>query len=90
MISRRRGSRTRPSCLEPWVQLAAAGDPTDMHWPVERDCVLLGAVALDALAPDNAAASKHIIVDPIPRVYKTRTVVYLSGRNQRTAPALEA
>lgn len=93
-----------PVAFELWAQLAADGDPTDdvtVHWPAERERVLLGAVTLDALAPDNAAASKHIIFDPIPRVQgveasedpilETRAAVYLiSGRKRRAAPALEA
>jgi catalase len=81
------------------VQVAGEGDIVDdatIHWPEHRPLVHFGTVTLTAVAPDNAAAQKHIIFDPIPRVdgieasddplLELRAAVYLlSGRARREA-----
>ena len=81
------------------VQVAAGGDTVDdatVHWPEDRPLVNFGTIALNALVPDDAAAQKQIIFDPIPRVdgidasgdplLELRAAVYLlSGRRRRAA-----
>jgi catalase len=81
------------------VQVAADGDVTDdatVHWPEDRPVLDFGTLTLTALVPDDAAAQKEIIFDPIPRVdgidpsedplLELRAAVYLiSGRRRRAA-----
>lgn len=81
------------------VQLAEAGDVVDdatVRWPESRPQLVLGEVTLDAIVPDNAAAQRQIIFDPIPRVdgiaatadplFEPRANIYLlSGRRRRAA-----
>jgi len=81
------------------VQLAEAGDVVDdatVRWPESRPQVVLGELTLTKVAPDNAAAQRQIIFDPIPRVdgieasadplFEPRANVYLmSGRRRRAA-----
>ena len=79
------------------VQLAESGDTTDdstIRWPEERPKLTLGQLVLETLVPDNEAAERRIIFDPIPRVdgieasadplFQPRADVYLlSGRRRR-------
>lgn len=81
------------------VQLADVGDVVDdatIRWPESRPQLVLGELALTAIAPDNAAAQQRIIFDPIPRIdgieastdplFEPRANVYLmSGRRRRAA-----
>ena len=81
------------------VQLAAPGDVVDdatIHWPEDRPVVDLGTIELTTVVPDNAAAQKQIIFDPIPRLdgiepsadplLVLRAAIYLiSGRRRRAA-----
>jgi catalase len=83
------------------VQLAEAGDVADdstVHWPADRKLLELGTIKLTQLVPDNAAAQKQIIFDPIPRIdgieasadplFELRAALYLlSGRRRRSATA---
>jgi catalase len=80
------------------VQLAGEGDTVDdatKSWPSDRLVVDFGAVALNAVTPDNESEQRHIIFDPIPRVQgidssgdpllDPRANVYLaSGRRRRS------
>ena len=79
------------------VQIAAAGDIVDdstVRWPKDRREVPFGTIELTNVLPDNEAAQRHIIFDPIPRVegiepsgdplLDLRANVYLmSGRRRR-------
>ena len=79
------------------VQLAEAGDPTDnstVRWPENRPKLTLGSLELRSLVPENDAAQRQIIFDPIPRVdgiessedplFQPRADAYLlSGRRRR-------
>lgn len=81
------------------VQLAEDGDVTDdatVRWPETRRQVTFGRLTVDAVVPDDAAAQRQIIFDPIPRVdgiepsadplFEPRANVYLlSGRRRRSA-----
>jgi catalase len=81
------------------VQVAAEGDVVDdatSQWPEERPLVEFGTVELNSLVPDEEAAQRQIIFDPIPRVdgikssgdplLDPRATVYLaSGRRRRAA-----
>ena len=81
------------------VQLADEGDVTDdatVRWPESRSQIAFGEIAMNAVAPDNAAAQQQIIFDPIPRVdgieaaadplFEPRANVYLmAGRRRRSA-----
>jgi catalase len=81
------------------IQLAQDGDPTDdatIRWPEDRPQLILGEIALTALAPNAAAEQQQLIFDPIPRVdgieasadplFEPRANVYLmSGRRRRQA-----
>jgi catalase len=81
------------------VQLAEPGDVTDdatVRWPAERPLLPFGDISLEAVAPDNASAQRHIIFDPIPRVdgieasadplFEPRANIYLmTGRRRRSA-----
>ena len=81
------------------LQLAGSEDIVDdatVHWPEDRPLAELGRIVLIAPVPDNAAAQKQIIFDPIPRVegiepsedplLELRAALYLlSGRRRRTA-----
>jgi catalase len=80
-----------------FVQVAENGDVTDdstVQWPDDRAQVEFGVLKLTAIAPDNDAAQRQIIFDPIPRVdgidpsndplLEPRAAVYLvSGRRRR-------
>ena len=88
-----------PIAFQVKVQLAAPGDVVDdatVHWPEDREVVELGRIELTAPAPDDPAAQKQIIFDPIPRVdgiepsadplLELRAAAYLiSGRRRRKA-----
>ena len=53
------------------VQLAEPGDIVDdstKHWPANRSEVEFGTIALTAVMPNNAAAQRDLITDPIPKV----------------------
>ena len=81
------------------LQQAGSGDVVDnatVHWPKDRPVVELGRITLDAVVPEDAAAQKKIIFDPVPRVegieasadplIELRAAVYLiSGRRRRAA-----
>jgi catalase len=81
------------------VQLAEDGDVLDdatVRWPEGRAQLVLGEIALTAVVPDNAAAQRQIIFDPIPRVdgieatadplFEPRANIYLmTGRRRRAA-----
>jgi catalase len=92
-----------PITLRVLVQLANDGDNvTDAteQWPEDRTLLDLGAIALSAVAPDNAHEQKWTIFDPVPRVdgidpsddplLETRAALYLiSGRRRRAAAEAE-
>ncbi|KAH7104975.1 catalase related subgroup [Auriculariales sp. MPI-PUGE-AT-0066] len=92
-----------PVKFELSLQLANEGDATDdvtLHWPEDRERVVLGTLSLDKIVPENAKEQKHIIFDPIPRIdgiepsadplFEVRAAVYLiSGRRRRAAPLAE-
>jgi catalase len=79
------------------VQVAADGDVVDdstVQWPAQRPLVEFGIIELNGLVPDEEAAQRQIIFDPIPRVdgiessgdplLDPRANVYLaSGRRRR-------
>jgi len=81
------------------VQIAAKDDIVDdatAHWPNDRREVPFGTIEMLSALPDNEAAQRHIIFDPIPRVegiepsgdplLDLRADVYLiSGRRRRAA-----
>jgi catalase len=81
------------------VQVASDGDVVDdatVHWPDQRPIVEFGLMELNGLVPDNEAAQRHIIFDPLPRVegiepsgdplLDERASLYLaSGRRRRAA-----
>jgi catalase len=81
------------------VQVAADGDVVDnatVQWPAQRPVVEFGTIELNGLVPDEEAAQRQIIFDPIPRVdgiessgdplLDPRANVYLaSGRRRRAA-----
>jgi catalase len=81
------------------VQIAAEGDVVDdatVQWPVQRSLVEFGTIELNGVVPDDEAAQRQIIFDPIPRVdgiessgdplLDPRANVYLaSGRRRRSA-----
>lgn len=81
------------------VQVAADGDVVDdatIQWPTQRPLVEFGTIELNGLVPDEEAAQRQIIFDPIPRVegiessgdplLDPRANVYLaSGRRRRAA-----
>jgi catalase len=82
------------------VQLAEDGDVTDdatVRWPETRPQVAFGRLVIDAIVPDDGAAQRQIIFDPVPRVdgiepsadplFEPRANVYLlSGRRRRGTP----
>ena len=50
------------------AQLAKDGDPTDdgtQVWPADREIVLLGVITLKTVTPDQAAAQKLILFNPL-------------------------
>jgi catalase len=81
------------------VQVAAEGDVADdatKQWPADRPLVEFGTIEVDGLVPEQEAAQRQIIFDPIPRVdgiepsgdplLDPRATVYLaSGRRRRQA-----
>jgi catalase len=88
-----------PVKLRVQVQVAADGDIVDdatIQWPAQRPLVEFGTIELSGLVPDEEAAQRQIIFDPIPRVegiessgdplLDPRANVYLaSGRRRRAA-----
>ena len=84
--------------LQVAVQVAEAGDVVDdstVHWPPYRAEVDFCKIELTAVVPDNDAAQRHIIFDPIARVagidpsadplLEPRATIYLmTGRRRRT------
>jgi len=86
-----------PAKLNLAVQLAATGDVVDdstVHWPEERPHVEFGTLELTGVVPNNEAAQRDLIFDPIPRIdgiYSSgdpliapRSTIYLaSGRRRR-------
>jgi len=83
------------------VQVASDGDVVDdstVQWPSQRPLVEFGTIELNGFVPDEEAAQRHIIFDPIPRVdgiepsadplLDERASLYLaSGRRRRAASA---
>lgn len=83
------------------VQFAELGDTVDdatIRWPEGRAQVSFGEIGLTGIAPDNPAAQRQIIFDPIPRVdgieasadplFEPRANIYLmAGRRRRAASA---
>lgn len=81
------------------VQTAVEGDVVDdatVQWPDDRPRVGFGKIELNAVVPDQHAAQRQIIFDPIPRVdgiepsgdplLDPRATIYLaSGRRRRAA-----
>ena len=81
------------------VQVASDGDVVDdstVQWPAQRPLVEFGTIELNGLVPDEEAAQRQIIFDPIPRVdgiepsgdplLEERASLYLvSGRRRRAA-----
>ena len=81
------------------AQLAEEGDVTEdatVHWPEDRKLVELGTLKVDSVMENYEKESKHIIMDPIPRVQgiepsedpllELRAAIYLiSGRQRRAA-----
>ena len=68
-------------------------DDSAVHWPGDRPQVEFGTIELFSVIPDNDAAQRQIIFDPIPRVdgidpsddplLAARSAVYLvSGRRR--------
>src|ERR1700723_4321527 len=50
------------------AQLAKDGDPTDdgtQVWPADREIGVLGVITLKTVTPDQAAAQKHIMFNPL-------------------------
>jgi catalase len=88
-----------PVKLRVQVQVAADADVVDdatIQWPAERPLVEFGTIELNGLVPDEEAAQRQIIFDPLPRVdgiessgdplLDPRANVYLaSGRRRRAA-----
>jgi catalase len=88
-----------PVKLHVQVQVASDGDVVDdatIQWPAQRPVVEFGTVELNGLVPDEEAAQRQIIFDPIPRVdgiessgdplLDPRANIYLaSGRRRRAA-----
>lgn len=81
------------------VQLAEAGDVVDnstVHWPSNRSLQEFGTISLTTVTPDNEAAQRDLITDPIPKVdgidvsgdplTERRSSIYLvSGRRRRAS-----
>jgi catalase len=81
------------------VQVASEGDVVNdatVQWPAQRPLVEFGTIELAGLVPDEQAAQRHIIFDPLPRVdgiepsadplLDERASLYLaSGRRRRAA-----
>jgi catalase len=79
------------------AQLAEDGDVVNdstVQWPKQRPEAGFGTIELESVIPDNDAAQRHIIFDPIPRVdgiepsddplLESRAAVYLAtGRRRR-------
>lgn len=89
----------RPVRFRIVVQVADEADVVDdatIHWPESRKQVEFGTVEITNVLPENLAAQKQIIFDPIPRVagiepsgdplLELRAAIYLlSGRRRRKA-----
>jgi catalase len=83
------------------VQLASRGEVVDdstAHWDDNHPLVEFGTIELNGVVPDQEAAQRQIIFDPIPRVpgiessgdplLDPRATIYLaSGRRRRAAGA---
>jgi catalase len=87
-----------PVKMHIFVQLAEPGDIVDdstKHWPANRSEVEFGTIALTAVMPNNEAAQRDLITDPIPRVEgidisgdpltEARSAVYLMAGRRRAA-----
>jgi catalase len=99
----RRRLDSGPARMQINVQIAAPEDVTDdstIHWPADRARIPFGTVELLSVVPDDAAAQRHIIFDPIPRVngiepsgdplLEPRATTYLiSGRRRRAATPVQ-
>jgi catalase len=56
-----------PVAFRVMAQIAEPGDPVDdatVAWPAERRLATLGTLRIEAIAPDNAAASKSLVFFP--------------------------
>ena len=65
------GLSNDPAKLKIRVQLAAEGDVVDdatIGWPEDREQLEIGTLRLTSVVPDNGAAQRRIVFDPIPRV----------------------
>jgi catalase len=80
------------------VQLAEPGDIVDnstIHWPANRTQQEFGTIMLTAVTPNNEAAQRDLITDPIPNVdgievsgdplTQPRSAVYLMSGRRRAA-----
>ncbi len=88
-----------PVRMHIFVQLAEPGDIVDdstKHWPANRSEVEFGTLALTAVMPNNDAAQRDLITDPVPKVEgievsgdpltEPRSAVYLmAGRRRRAS-----
>ncbi len=87
-----------PVKMHLFVQLAEPGDIVDdstKHWPANRSEVELGTISLNAVMPNNEAAQRDLITDPIPKVdgiegsgdplTELRSAVYLMAGRRRAA-----
>ncbi len=87
-----------PVKMHIFVQLAEPGDIVDdstKHWPANRSEVEFGTIALTAVQPNNEAAQRELITDPIPKVdgievsgdplTEPRSAVYLMAGRRRAA-----
>jgi catalase len=83
------------------VQVASAGEIVDdstVHWEDQHPLVEFGTIELNALVPDEEAAQRQIIFDPIPRVdgiessgdplLDPRASVYLASGHRRRAASV--
>jgi catalase len=62
--------RRGPAAFQLWLQIAAAGDPTDdptALWPDERERVELGRLQITSLSATSAEDERRLIFDPTNR-----------------------
>jgi len=88
-----------PVKMRIFLQVAGEGDVVDdatIHWPADRPQLEFGTIDLFTVVPEQDAAQRQIIFDPIPRVQgiessgdpllEPRANLYLlSGRRRRSA-----